>query len=412
MNKGEYIILRDTALTDLGDPFSGSTFAARRATTFGINTPAALEGFGMKVEVEELDRADIADLRRDPEVVSIAPPMPVQLIKPTASQEAQTPQQPGKTWGVEVTGADQSPYTGKGVTVAVLDSGIDANHEAFQGVQVVQKDFTGEGDGDQNGHGTHCAGTIFGQVVNGYRFSMAPGIEKALIGKVLGAEGGGSTEQIYQAILWAMNQGAHVISMSLGFDFPGLVAQLVNSNNYPADLATSLALEAYRANVRLFDKLAALAIARGSLFQGNLMIAAAGNESKRNVHPNYELAVAPPAAGDGIVSVGALETKGEPHNALTVGYFSNTGVNISGPGVNIYSAKTGGGYMELNGTSMATPHVAGVAALWAEKLLSTTGYVNVIELSSRLIGQAKKDRIASGVDSLDIGAGLVQAPLD
>ncbi len=411
MNKGEYIILRDAVRADLGDPFSGSRSTTRRVS-FGVETPTALEGFGMKVEVEELNRADIADLRRDPEVISIAPPMPIQLIQPTASQEAPTQQQPGKTWGVEVTGADQSPYTGKGVTVAVLDTGIDANHEAFKGVQLVQRDFTGEGDGDSNGHGTHCAGTIFGQEVNCYRFSMAPGIEKALIGKVLGSEGGGSTEQIYQAILWAMNKGAHVISMSLGLNFPGLVDQLVNNNNYPADLATSLALEAYRANVRLFDKLAGLAVARGSLFQGNLMIAAAGNESRRNIDSNYELAVAPPAAADGIVSVGALQTQGDPHNALTVADFSNTGPNIAGPGVNIYSAKTGGGYLELNGTSMATPHVAGIAALWADKLLSTTGFVNMTELSSRLIGQAKRDRLVSDIDPLDVGAGLVQAPLD
>jgi subtilisin family serine protease len=410
MRKGQYIILCDTMQADLSDPFSGRS-SAPLAVPFGIGATPALEGFGMRVEVEELEPSDIADLRRNPEVVSIAPSMPVQLIKPTATNSAEARTESGTTWGVEVTGAANSPFTGEGIAVAVLDTGIDANHEAFQGVQLIQRDFTGEGDGDANGHGTHCAGTIFGQVVNGYRFGVAPGIEKAIIGKVLGSQGGGSTQQIYEAILWAMQQGAHVISMSLGLDFPGLVQRLVE-NDFPVDLATSLALEDYRANVRLFEKLAALAQARGAFFQGTLMVAASGNESKREIDPNYEVAVAPPAAADGIVSVGALQTSGEPHNALTVGSFSNTGCNVSGPGVDIYSAKTGGGYVEFTGTSMATPHVAGIAALWGEKLLSTTNAVPISQLSALLVGQAKTDRIASGFDPLDVGAGLVQAPLN
>jgi subtilisin family serine protease len=410
MRKGQYIILCDTLQADLSDPFSGRSSAAI-SVPFGIGVTPALEGFGMRVEVEELEPSDIADLRRNPEVVSIAPSMPVQLIKPTAIHAAEARTEGGTTWGVEVTGAADSPFTGQGIAVAVLDTGIDANHEAFKGVQLIQRDFTGEGDGDSNGHGTHCAGTIFGQVVNGYRFGVAPGIEKAIIGKVLGSQGGGSTQQIYEAILWAMQQGAHVISMSLGLDFPGLVQRLVD-NNFPVDLATSLALEDYRANVRLFEKLAALAKARGAFFQGTLMVAASGNESKRDIDTNYEVAVAPPAAADGIVSVGALQTAGEPHNALTVGDFSNTGPNVSGPGVDIYSAKTGGGYVEFTGTSMATPHVAGIAALWGEKLLSTTNAVPIAQLSALLVGQAKTDRIASGFDPLDVGAGLVQAPLN
>ena len=120
-------------------------------------------------------------------------------------------------------GADTSPFTAKGVTVAVLDTGIDATHPAFEGVELIQKDFTGEGRGDKNGHGTHVAGTIFGQTVDGLRIGVAPGIGRALVGKVLDALGGGSTQSIAEAIQWALNSGANVISMSLGMDFPGLV---------------------------------------------------------------------------------------------------------------------------------------------------------------------------------------------
>ena len=117
---------------------------------------------------------------------------------------------------MQVTGTLQSPYTGHGVTVAVLDTGIDATHEAFKGIKLVQKDFTREEKGDQHGHGTHVAGTIFGQTSQGLRFGVAPGVRRALIGKVLGAKGGGTTEGIIAAIQWAVKEKAHVINMSLG----------------------------------------------------------------------------------------------------------------------------------------------------------------------------------------------------
>ncbi len=404
MESEQYIILRDTSRVDLSEPFSGRSFTQEASRTAEAPVP--------RIDIESLDIKDLFELRRDPQVVSIAPPMPVALIEPTASEEAQTRNEQGATWGVTVTGAADSPFTGQGVTVAVLDTGIDAKHEAFKGVQLIEQDFTGEGNGDGQGHGTHCAGTIFGQVVNGFRFGIAPGIERALIGKVLNSQGSGGTDQIYQAILWALDQGAHVISMSLGMDFPGLVDFLVKQENFPVDLATSKALEGYRANVRLFDKLADLVNARNALFQGTVIVAAAGNESQRKIDPNYVLTVAPPAAADGIVSVGALQTAGEPNNALTVASFSNTGPNVAAPGVNIYSAKAGGGYRNLSGTSMAAPHVAGIAALWAEKLLSVSSTVNRLELNARLIGQAKKDRLATGFNPLDVGTGLVQAPLN
>ena len=112
--------------------------------------------------------------------------------------------------------------------MAVLDTGIDAAHAAFAGVSIVERDFTGEGNGDQHGHGTHCAGTIFGRDVQNTRIGVAPGVTKAFIGKVLGTNGGASDE-IVNAIQWAVDQGAHVISMSLGMDFPGFVDFLVNT---------------------------------------------------------------------------------------------------------------------------------------------------------------------------------------
>lgn len=183
----------------------------------------AVAGPDVAVEMETtpLSPKDLRDADRDPEVLGTAPVMPVVLIAPLDDGgEAVTQDEMEVTWGVRAVGALESPFTGEGITVAVLDTGIDASHEAFQHATIVQKDFTGEGDGDANGHGTHCAGTVFGGPVNGLRIGVAPGVQRALIGKVLTARGGGSTAQILDGLLWAVREGANVVSMSLGSTSP------------------------------------------------------------------------------------------------------------------------------------------------------------------------------------------------
>lgn len=359
----------------------------------------------LQAEVNTLERSQVADLNHDRDVVAIAPAMPMKLIAPVGEAKSLDPGAAKMTWGVEAVKANTSPYTGAGIIVAVLDTGIDAKHPAFKGVKLIQKDFTKEGNGDREGHGTHCAGTIFGREVNGLRIGVAPGVEKALIGKVLG-RAGGSSDQIANAILWAVDNGANVISMSLGIDFPGYVAWLIAEQKMPAEIATSIALEGYRANVQLFQTLAAYTEARSALAQAAVIVAAAGNESQRDVNPEWEIAVAPPAVSKGIISVAAL---GESADGLTVAPFSNTGANIAGPGVDVMSAAIGGGLVAYSGTSMATPHVAGVAALWAEKL-KQTGRLNSLALTSRVIASAIDDGLKAGFDPVDVGTGLIQAP--
>jgi len=359
----------------------------------------------LSAETIDLERQHIPALTRDASVLAVAPAMPMRLVAPFDFGDVATLAQTA-TWGVRAVGADTSPLTGAGIVVALLDTGIDAAHPAFAGMQLVEQDFTGEGNGDQNGHGTHCAGTIFGRAVNGTRIGVAPGVHKALIGKVLDQNGGGSSDQIVAAMLWAVEQGAHVISMSLGMDFGGYVRQLVEQQHMPIELATSRALEGYRTNTRLFDTLAEHVKARGAISHPTLIVAAAGNESRRDQDPDFEVAVIPPAVAEGIVSVAAL---GEAPGGFRTAPFSNTGANVSGPGVNIVSAARGGGLRSLSGTSMATPHVAGVAALWAQQLAGVNA-LNLFNLIGKLAGSASRESLAQGDDPFDVGAGLVQAP--
>ncbi|GAA4420195.1 hypothetical protein GCM10023187_55260 [Nibrella viscosa] len=388
--KEPHIILRSLSAVTR-DPFLGP-----------MSTPSGPAG--IVVEVEDIERSKVGSVTQHADVLAIAPSMPMKLIEPLDAEDAPEPLAQNTTWGVKAVGADTSPFTGNGIVVAVLDTGIDASHPAFAGMTIEQKDFTGEGNGDQNGHGTHCAGTIFGRDVNNTRFGVAQGVQKALIGKVLGNQGG-SSEQIVSAIQWAVQGGANVISMSLGIDFPGFQQRLQNAGLPPA-LATSRALEGYRANVQLFEKLAALVRAMGNFSQTTIIVAAAGNESQRNVNPNFEIAVSPPAVADGIISVAAL---GQVGTTFRVAPFSNTGANISGPGVGILSAKTGGGFLSLSGTSMATPHVAGVAALWAERIRSF-GFLNPFALTAQLVGSGVTTGMQAGFDPFDVGTGMVRAP--
>jgi subtilisin family serine protease len=139
--------------------------------------------------------------------------------------------------------------------------------------------------------------------------------------------------------------------------------------------------------------------------QSTLLIAAAGNESRRDIDPKFEIAVSPPAVAEGFVSVAAV---GKSSQGFVIAPFSNVGANVSAPGVDIVSAKTGGGLTSKSGTSMAAPHVAGVTALWAQKLATSRDSGRL--LANRLIGNATTVGLKPGFDPASIGAGMVHAP--
>ena len=247
---------------------------------------------------------------------------------------------------------------------------------------------------------------MLGRDVDGTRIGVARGVTKALIGKVLGDDGRGSSEAMFQGIEWAVQNGAQVVSISIELDFPTFVKDQVDAGT-PADLATSRALAAYRANLRMFDTLLQLIRSLEPFGSGGVVVGAAGNGSHREVDPDFEIGVELPAAADGVVSVAALA---QSPQGLAIAPFSNTFAQISGPGVKIVSAKTGGGLTSKSGTSMACPHVAGVAALWWEEVLASPLPANPSTVTAKLLSSAASNGFAAGVEVADREVGIVRAP--
>ncbi|MBP0622934.1 S8 family peptidase [Cupriavidus consociatus] len=386
-----YIILRRDATQQTGLRNFGPALEAQDRALPNLST-------------ERIPDHAIAELAGDPLVEMITPAMPTRLITPLTS-DASASEMSEPNWGIEAIGASQSPCTGAGVTMAVLDTGIHRTHPAFDGITLIEKDFSGCGDGDSNGHGTHCAGTIFGRDV-GKRIGVARGVNRAVIGKVLRDDGTGQSDMVFNALIWAMQERADIISMSLGFDFPGMVTRLTQ-DGWPVDLATSNALEAYRGNLRMFDAIMSVLKAQTAFGVAPLVIAAAGNESRRAVNPEYRIAAALPAAAADVVSVAAVGRAGTKY---AVANFSNSLALIAGPGVDITSAWPDGGLHTISGTSMACPHVAGIAALWWDSVRRSGVRPTAKNVMARLLAHARKDEFVANTDEADIGQGLVMAP--
>ena len=382
---GRFLVLLDDDWTDATQELN-RVAGIRTADTAEVGATPSLwqaDGLLMRELGVALVTADDDQHRRLAEaaaapgpIMRVEPERLVRAIEPSApimADEAQAIDETMFTWGLQATGAANSTFSGEGIRVAVLDTGFDLEHPDFQDRNVVSKSFVqGEEVQDGNGHGTHCIGTSCGprQVEEGPGYGVASKAE-IFAGKVLSNAGSGGDGGILSGIDWAISNRCAVVSMSLGADID-------------PDTAFS----------RIYERVAARALQRGTL-----IIAASGNASSR---PNHIAPVGHPANCPSIMAVGAIDAQRQVAS-FSSGTVNRLGaVDIAGPGVDVYSSYPMPlRYKRLRGTSMATPHVSGVAALIAQ----ATG-ARSYELWARLSQTAER----LPVPGTDVGAGLVQAP--
>jgi subtilisin len=255
--------------------------------------------------------------------------------------------------------------TGEGVVVAVLDTGVDSSHPDLAGRILAVADFTrsASGTADRQGHGSHCAGIVLAAANGGGIIGAAPGA-KLLAGKVLGDQGSGASGGIAAGIRWAADQGADIISLSLGS--PAADAQIRDAIAY-------------------------------AVSKGAWVVAAAGNEGPR------EGTVGFPGGFPSVVCVAAVD------QSLRVAGFSSRGdaVDVAAPGVQITSLAPGGRYAVMSGTSMATPYAAGCLALVRGELKKAGKPIPKLDELLAIIKATSQDLDSPGVDSRT-GAGLIQ----
>ncbi|UUN25022.1 S8 family peptidase [Streptomyces sp. FIT100] len=303
--------------------------------------------------------------------------------------------EPGRLWldarveasldrSVALTGAPaawRDGLDGKGVKVAVLDTGYDPAHPDLKGKVTAEKNFTwDESTTDLNGHGTHVASTVAGSgaASKGRYKGVAPGAE-LLIGKVLDAGGSGTFSGILEGMEWASAQGADIVSMSLGSSLP-------SDGSDPL----SQAVETLSAD------------------GGPLFVVAAGNDGAPRT-------IGSPAAAPSALTVGSVTKDGAMSSFSSRGpALADGGVKpeITAPGSAITAARAAGTldsaadsafYATISGTSMATPHVSGAAAILKQRHPDW----DARQLKAALVASADP---VDGAGVYDQGAGSVDVP--
>jgi subtilisin family serine protease len=281
-------------------------------------------------------------------------------------------------------------YDGAGTTVAVLDTGYDPTHPDLADRVVEAKNFTEDADPDgevavdNNGHGTHVAATIGGSgaASDGDRKGVAPGAD-LIIGKVLDANGVGFTDQIIAGMEWAVDRRADVVNMSIGTPDPS------DGTDPMSEAVNQLTRQS-----------------------GALFVVAAGNTGPG------EQTVGSPGAADLALTVGAVDKDDQPAPFSSRGPRFGDGAikpEITAPGVDIVAARAAGTslgnlldeyYTSLSGTSMATPHVAGAAAILAQQHPRWSA----AKLKARLISTSKTMRdqpvTFQGAGRVDVAAAI------
>lgn len=224
-------------------------------------------------------------------------------------------------WGVRRVGAPQiwRLTRGEDVAVAILDTGISFDHPDLAPRLRAVYNAVGGSDEDHNGHGTHVAGIVAGCGVPGGVYGVAPKASLLAV-KVLGDDGSGRLSDIIDGLDWCVKKGAPIANLSLGTPVPHPLLK------------------------KAVDQAAAA---------GVLVVAAAGNSGPSPQTLEY------PAAYESALAVGACDPSGGVASFSSRG----AGLDVVAPGKDIYSTWLRDGYRRLDGTSMAAPHVAGVAAL-------------------------------------------------
>jgi hypothetical protein len=256
----------------------------------------------------------------------------------------------------------QTGLTGDGVTVGVVDTGVDQTHPDLAGREIAERNFSGSADNlDHAGHGTHVASTIASNDVR-YR-GVAPGA-RLLDVKVFDDDGWAQDSAIIAGMRWAADQGAKIVNLSLG------------STDRPGADPVEAAVEELSA-------------------RGVLVVVAAGNDYRPE-------SVSSPGSADAALTVGAVDKSDAMADFSSRGPRLGDGAvkpDLVAPGVNVTAAQAGGGHVAMDGTSMATPHVSGAAALLAQQHPDWTGQ----QLKAALIAAAAP---IAGTE-YDRGAGRV-----
>ncbi len=312
--------------------------------------------------------AEVRHRQADPAVLDVSLAQPVHVLdsprRPLALASPSNDPFRAKQWALTTLEAEDTwlAQPGRGVVVAVIDTGVQADHPDLAGVVVPGRDLVaGSGSGriDPHGHGTHVAGVVAALGGNGVGVAgLGQGLRVMPI-RALDKDGVGSDATVAAGIVWAADNGAKVINLSIG------------SPDYsPAEAAATF-----------------YATARGAL-----VVAASGNQRGQGNATSY------PGAFPGVLAVAASDNTGRTAT------FSNSGpyVDVTAPGVNIISTYPPAGYAYMDGTSMSAPYVAAAAALVraAAPTLTPAQVTAVLQ-------QTAKDVETAGKDTLS-GAGLIQ----
>jgi subtilisin len=291
-------------------------------------------------------------------------PSPLAETIPTGVQQVNAPQ----AWGYS---------QGKGIRVAVVDTGIDFMHPDLKPNYVGGASFVPgvATPMDDHGHGTHCAGTVAAAIEGTNVVGVAPQASLYAV-KVLDQNGSGQFSWIIAGIDWCIQNGMHIVSMSLGGpSAPAALEEMCNT---------------------AWDK-------------GLLLVAAAGNSGPPR--PQAESSVGFPAKYRNVIAVSAIDSSN------VIAAFSSRGpeVDVCAPGVGVLSDRLGGGTTTMNGTSMACPHVAGVAAVaWGSHRFSNNEEIwNLLAFTVDNLGVPDWDPLFGygRVNALAAAAAMVPPPV-